>query len=266
MKTQKHRLVIALLLGFGFINPGFYHAYAQEKLYSRTSAVPDRKKRSVMSREEKLVRDTYEKLTVYHRAGRLYKADGSGKTIDDDSVLKFELKDFRVGPIQEIAGTLHRDLVTLPTGDIIQIHPSTYQNTQYFHGGIKEVGEEQASYGASWTSGQYASVYDRQWTIGDLLGFEPATFYDIGAYASYEVTVSFEGKTRTYRALALFHNPYQSLEALKPSFWDSVVGMGASLTDVWKQKLPTLNILSNVSVVLQARKERHRTHRILIRH
>ena len=101
-------------------------------------------------------------------------------------------------------------------------------------------GPEFVAYTAQWTKGEYASVYDRNWTIADLFGFEPGLYYDIGEYALYDVIVSFKGKTRTYRALALFHNPYGSVKNLKPSFWDTVVGSGGSLTEVWNEKRPAV--------------------------
>jgi hypothetical protein len=75
--------------------------------------------------------------------------------------------------------------------------------------------------------GQYASIYDRRWTVGDLFNFEPNKYYDVGQYASYVVTVSFKGKSRTYRALALFHNPHGSVESLKPEIRDTIVRASA---------------------------------------
>ena len=64
----------------------------------------------------------------------------------------------------------------------------------------------------------------------------------------YDVTVSFKGKTRAYRALAVFHNPFGSVENLEPSFWDSVVGMGGALTDVWNEKRPPVGQKGSSSI------------------
>lgn len=184
-----------------------------------------------LSSEERIVRATYDKLVAYNKATRIRETEDGIKSRAPDLGLKFELKNFRTGLIQEILGTLHRDLVTLPTGDIIEISPGTTT-----HNG----GEPQVTYGAQWTSGQYASIYDRNWTIGDLLGFYPVEYYDIERYASYEVTVFLEGKTRTYHALALFHTPRQGSEPAETHFWDSIVGMGGLLKDVWKEKRPAV--------------------------
>ena len=99
-------------------------------------------------------------------------------------------------------------------------------------------GPEHVAYKAEWTTGQYASLYDPHWTIGDLLGLEPDRYHDVGRYAVYDVLVSFKGKTRGYRALALFHKTQGPGEHFRPSFWDSVAGSGGTLTDVWKEKRP----------------------------
>jgi hypothetical protein len=178
--------------------------------------------------KEQLIRDTYEKLTALNRASRYLNQDTLRReTSNDEDVLKFELKNFRLGPIQEILAATHSKLITSATGIVVTLTRATIQlNAQ----------EERVAYRAAWTSGQYASVYDPNWTIADLFGFEPEHYYDIGEYVLYDIVVSLQGRSRAYTALALFHNPYKSVEALKPRFWDSIVGMGGTLDDVWKER------------------------------
>ncbi|HET9788774.1 MAG TPA: hypothetical protein VFP47_16665, partial [Pyrinomonadaceae bacterium] len=48
------------------------------------------------------------------------------------------------------------------------------------------------------------------------------------------------GKVRSYRAIALFHNLYGSVENLRPTFWDTMVGSGGTLTDIWNEKRPAV--------------------------
>jgi hypothetical protein len=185
-----------------------------------------------MSREEKLVRDTYDKLVRLNRAAQLIgKTSMNPATIDPDASLKFELRNFRVGPIGEIWHSLSSDMSTLPSGEIIRLNRARTQLNNE---------EEHVAFMAQWASGQYASAYDPKWTVGDLIGFEPEEYSDVGAYASYEVTVFFLGKSRTYRALALFHNTFGSEESLVPSFWDTIVGLGGVLTAVWKEARPAV--------------------------
>jgi hypothetical protein len=181
-----------------------------------------------ISPEQKLVVSVYEKLVIYNNAATLLQADRRIKSPKASSDMAFGFSNFRSGPIKEILNFRNKDLVTQPSGEIISVN----------HAKIREdAGEERAAYTAQWVPGQYSSGYDRQWTIGDLLGFEPAKYYDVGNYASYEVTVSFQGRKRTYRALVLFHNLYKSPDAVKAEFWDTVVGMGGSLTQLSEEKL-----------------------------
>ena len=183
------------------------------------------------SRQEKVVRAAYEKLTILNRAARLLLPEAETTTVRESDVLRFELRDFRIGPIQEIMSALGSEIITGSTGEIIILTRAITRENQQ---------EEFVAYRADWTSGRYASVYDPRWTVADLLGFEPERYHDVLEYASYEVSVFFKGKSRTYRALALFHNPYMSSGQLKPSFWDSIIGMGGVLSDVWNEKRPPL--------------------------
>jgi hypothetical protein len=185
---------------------------------------------STASRQEKVVRTAYEKLTMLNRAAQLLRPEAKRSTEDSD-VLRFELRDFRIGPIQEIMSALGTEVISGPTGQIIILSRAITRENQK---------QEFVAYSAEWTSGRYGSVYDPRWTVADLLGFEPERYHDVGEYASYEVSVFFKGKSRTYRALALFHNPHMSSGQLKPSFWDSIIGMGGVLSDVWNEKRPPL--------------------------
>jgi hypothetical protein len=200
------------------------------------------KSASRMSPEEKLIRSTYEKLVVYERAARLKSAMAKNIAhdamqtrvpIDEGTVLEFVFRDFRMGPINDILGAKYADLVTLPSGDIISIGHGISRDTER---------PEEATFDVSWVKGQYASAFDRNWTMSDAFVIESPKYVDVGEYASYEVTVRFENRTRTYRALVLFHNAfsggYQTTEPLKPEFWDSIVGRSGTLTHVWKEKRP----------------------------
>lgn len=194
---------------------------------NRTQPVSAARLAPVASPEEDLIRATYEKMTTLSRASQLTRVTVVNTPIDESRVLKFTLGGFRVGPIQEVWGTPVRELSTPPLGDIIGVERIVTQHNK---------GPEQVGYSADWATGQYSSGYDPKWTLGDMLGFESAKYYDVGKYASYEVTVSLGGKARTYRALVLFHSPNGSTDFLRPEFWDGVVGLGGTLTDVWREK------------------------------
>jgi hypothetical protein len=177
---------------------------------------------------EKLIRAAYDKLSRLNKAS-LFVDQSAHRFPKDEQSLKFELRNFHSGPIAEILTALHREIITNSSGQIIELTQRVSRLNQE---------QEHVSYHAEWTSGQYSSVYDPHWTVGDLLGFEPVLYHDVGQYTLYDVTVFLQGRTRTYKAMALFHNPRGSSKDLKASFWDSVVGLGGVLTEVWNEKRP----------------------------
>lgn len=232
MIIQRSSLAAACLVSLSLFGPVRGQSAPTDRPPAETRTAPAAEKAVTPSPQERLVREVYRKLVVLNRAAhlqdyRLREAGAKPPHIDPASVLQFELRDFRVGPVGEVAGALRHEIATLPSGEIITLERSATRHNK---------GEEFVSYKAEWTRGQYATGYDRNWTVGDLLGFDPQNYHDVGSYASYEATVSYRGKTRTYRALALFHNPYGSAEELKPTIWDAIVGMGGTLRDVWYEK------------------------------
>ena len=180
---------------------------------------------AVAQTQEKVIRDTYRKLEIYNAAAQVFQNEPSRRALRPEANLVFELSDFRSGDLQEIAKRGYAELVTLPTGEIVSLTHGSHSLDQ---------GPEESMFLASWTRGQYAPVFDPQWTITDVVNFEPARYYDIASYTSYQVTVKLEGKTRTYRALALFHEP-RAGGNVAPEFWDAVVN---GLNRVWEERRP----------------------------
>lgn len=175
---------------------------------------------------EKLIRETYAKLEAYNAAAQVLENEFTRKALRPDASLRFELGDFRSGSIEEILSQPYARLITLPSGDVISLTRGSH---------ALDDGPEEATFAAAWERGRYASVFDPQWTIADAFHFEPEKYFDIVSYASYQVTVRFEGQARTYRALALFHDETNGAEMRAPEFWDAVVdGVGR----VWQEKRP----------------------------
>jgi len=173
--------------------------------------------------QEKVVRETYRKLETYSVAAQVFRNDQTRGVYRSDKNLKFELSDFRSGDIVEILNKPYAELVTLPTGEVVSLTRGGHS----LNGGPQE-----ATFGAEWERGQYASVFDPLWTVSDVFHFEAARYYDIRRYTAYQVTVKLEGRSRTYRALALFR---ESQDRSEPEFWDAIVN---GLGDVWKEKRP----------------------------
>lgn len=176
--------------------------------------------------QEKLIRETYRKLELYSAAAQVFLKEQSTRQPRSDAKLSFELADFRSGNVQEIVGRRYAELVTLPTGEIVSLTHGSHSENE---------GAEEAIFAATWEGGQYASVFDPQWTVSDVLNFEPARYFDIAGYTSYQVTVHLDGKSRTYRALALFHDTPEVSSVAGPEFWDAVVN---GLNRVWQEKRP----------------------------
>jgi hypothetical protein len=175
--------------------------------------------------QEKVIRETYRKLELYSAAAQMFlKEQSNGPR--SETRLSFELTDFRSGDVREIAGRRYAELVTLPSGEVVSLTHGSHAENE---------GAEEATFAAAWERGQYASVFDPQWTISDVLNFEPARYFDIASYTSYQVTVRLAGKSRTYRALALFREPSGNSQSRGPEFWDGVVN---GLNRVWEEKRP----------------------------
>jgi len=188
--------------------------------------------------QEKLIRDTYRKLEIYNAAARSFQVEQSNRPLRREGGLSFELSDFRSGILLEIAGRRYVDLVSLPTGEVVSLTHGSHSLDQ---------NAEEATFAASWERGQYASVLDPQWTISDVLNFEPARYYDITSYASYQVTVKLADKSRTYRALVLFHDPERKGELGAPEFWDAVVN---GLNRVWEERRPAYKAQSKLALAI----------------
>jgi hypothetical protein len=175
---------------------------------------------------ETVVRETYRKLETYNAAAQIFQNEYTKERFRAAANLNLELSEFRSGIISEILNQRYADLVTLPAGDIISLTRGGHS----LNGGPQE-----ATFAAEWEPGQYASVFDPLWTVSEVFHFEAARYYDIRSYVSYKVTVKLEGKSRTYKALALFHESSDPSAAGRPEFWDAIVnGVGS----VWEEKRP----------------------------
>lgn len=174
-----------------------------------------------MTTQERVVRETYRKLEIYNAAAQNFQNEHSRKPFRDDANLDFTLSDFRFGDVQSILSKRYAELVTLPSGDVVSLTRG---------GHSLDGGPQEATFAAAWEPGAYAAVFDPAWTIADVFHFEPEKYYDVRTYVSYQVTVKLEGRSRTYRALALFHENSDA-----PEFWDAIVnGIGR----VWEERRP----------------------------
>jgi hypothetical protein len=176
---------------------------------------------------ERLIRLAYKKLEVYSAVRQLRDGKKFREVTDANERLHFRLSNFRSGSIDALKGTAYNTVITTPSEEIIQLMRS---------GEALNDNLEQLSYRAKWVAGKYGAMFDRNWTIGDVLKLEAARYFDVNRFTSYSVEVSFEGKKRLYQAV-VFHHGEPGERRLE--FLDTIVGIGGTLTSVWQdQQLP----------------------------
>ncbi len=226
MKKQTSTILASVLC---FILVGITHStIAQQVRTSQTNrgSISQPKARAA-SPQEQIVREVYNKLTALNRASNnLATTDDS---LDGAKVLKFELSNFHVGPIGEIISKPHNEFVTGFAGELINLARQV---------SVHNKNPERVAFSAQWGEGQYASAYEPQWSVAQVFAFYPEEYYDIGSYASYEVTVTLQERTRHYKALALFSKSFDQNKQISPKFWDFVVGGGSWLDRMLDEKRP----------------------------
>lgn len=200
--------------------------------------------------EESTIRFAYARLSSYHQAALRSDMALGSDTLASPLTIRFELRGFHTGPIGEIRDRSWRDLVTAPSDARVMISRNSYSVN----------GVDYAVYRAAWNSGSYASVDAASWRVDDVLAIDPERFFDVGSYTSYEVTVTLDGRSRTYRAVALFHDLYGASKDLKPDFIDDVVGLTGEVTHAWGEVLPPFDPLRKISV----RTSVHRADQIVV--
>lgn len=243
MKHQPHHILSLSLLLFVFAITGS----AQEEVHQKTKQLPSRVRLpQIVSPEERAVREAYRKLIRLQKAYRLIPTqDRSVNASGEVGSLNVTVKNFRVGPIREIENEPALQLITKYSGDVLELTRTRIQHNK---------GTEYVAYKLEWTRGQYASITDPSWTVANLMLFEPSIYYDAERYALYDVALSYQNRSRIYRALAVFHTPTDSTEQPKISFWDNVVGSGGALTQLWEEQRPTVGEVVEQSPVFETYK------------
>ena len=179
--------------------------------------------KTVTSVHEKLVRETYK------RVSELYRPEpDSAEPVEPLTEMRLVLTNFKTGKVADILDRSNRRLVSAASGDVIDLR----RRSTSMNGGPEEI-----TYVGGWKPGSYLTMSDSDWTVGEIIGYDPNRFYDVADYVGYDVTVSLNGRTRQYRALALFHNRYSPTETAKISFWDQVVGVGGTITQIRKEHI-----------------------------
>ena len=213
----RHRIVSTILLTALMAVPCFAGEHATARM------------RSTLERIE-FVRATYAKLARFNHAERV-RETGDLTQFDNPLALRFELSDFHAGNISAILNVPWTRLTPM-AGEVLTITAN----------GIFEDDREMVAYAARWEPGLYSSSILPSETLGDVLSRYASDYYDVGSYLAYTVTVTFEGRSRTYPALALFHDLYESAEHARPEYWDSVAGVAGILNQVADERRPAFGL------------------------
>lgn len=241
---MKKQTSITLTAVFCFILVGITHSTIAQQVRTSQSdrkSVSQPKVRS-STPQEQAVRAVYNKLTELNRASQNRPIDDD--RLDGQQVIKFELTNFHPGPIGEILSKPHNEFVTGFAGELISVvREVSVHNKQ----------PERVSFKAEWAEGQYASAYEPQWSVAQMFSFYPDEYYDIESYVSYEVTVTLQGKTRHYKALALFRKSFKLDSSSSPRFWDFVVGQSGWLNRLMDEKRPAKEPLPGSSPTLEVK-------------
>ena len=182
--------------------------------------------------EEELVRRAYGKLLLYVRAGQGYNAAQKKLTYSAADSFQIELQNLRTGSIEEILDKPYGKLVTKPTGNVVRITPTQRS---------LEAGPEHIVFEADWLRSPYRTTLLEDWessTVREVLGLAGGHADDVDRYTSYEVTVAFDGRQRTYRAMVLYHNGFQSAAEPRADFADNILGQSALTQALYESRPP----------------------------
>ncbi len=179
-----------------------------------------------MSPEERAVRMAYAKIifavqvqTVeqsVHQKHRKLDTPALNNALENND-LRITLSGFTVGNVSEIVQRDIHDLVTLPNGESVMSISGT-------HTSFKEHGKltEETGLGIpEWLPGSGGGQPTVNATLAEVLAVNQPTD-DFQRYAMFNVTVSFQGKSRKYRALVLFGKDANSTD--KVLVTDTVLG------------------------------------------
>ena len=176
--------------------------------------VPYAKGQQAMIHEEQVVRTTYARLSYAAQVNdiqMLWLEKGHRQQIDPiqfklrmDQQLRFDLTDFKVGPISEILPVNYSQLVTKPSKETDML----------FIASTLSGSSTKDEYGKVLSEGSSAVAqvrWQRSFDIGENWDMSFATIYPLTEeagqhqrYAAYQVKVTFQGRSRVYRAMFLF--------------------------------------------------------------
>ncbi len=204
-------------------------------------AVSLAKSQQQMSHEEQVARTTYARLSYAVQVNEVHKAItdfAKDKMLDNATLgqrlkaaeLTFVLSDFKVGNVTDadIGRTKYADLVTKPSGDSLDIaHGYSTFGTDSPADGSRIPQQTKSVIATVQWHGSQTIQEDWEQPWAKLLPMlENSSWFT--RYASFKVIVSFQGRSREYRAMFLFgRDPRTGAEYIVPG--DTVAGLTGAL-------------------------------------
>jgi hypothetical protein len=188
--------------------PGFAE-FQPSRPAVEASAVSDAKTTPLMAR---MIRQSYEALVRYSQP--------SGKAI------AFQLSNFRTYNAPEFDLVRWFDVVTMPGGDVIQVESRTHQTSANLRLGRTEYvpqWKKEPEYGET-KEGHFVSGLTVTQAFQAALADEPR-LAAVSKLTAYDVTVTLEGRSRTYRAAFLWVDEREGLTMLP---YDYITGRVAT--------------------------------------
>jgi len=186
-----------------------------------------------MSRDEAAVRGAYAAVELRTRIDSIL-ASYHQSPLATDQKIKIELSDWHAGPISEVLATPISTLVTVPRGELVITSPESHSlNDHFLAMGVKvHWGPVNQRYGFNGYS-MFDAPLREIWE--GVLAATPEKF----RYSAYSVSVSSQGKSRSYRAIAILR------EDGPPGFVDYILSPGDNLLgkDLVKDLVNLHNIL-----------------------
>jgi hypothetical protein len=186
---------------------------------------------SDFSSEEKLLNLAYGRMILYVKAGQGFSAAMGKAHYSSDNELKFSIRNIHTGLVAEILHKPYGSLVTKPTGYVVRLMP----NARSFEGGPQHV-----LYDAQWVNNGNGGTLLEDWdttSVKQVLRLTRDNPSEIDKYTAYEVTISLDGRQRTYRAMVFYHNGFQSTVEPQVEFADNIVGSNI-LAQAYSERRP----------------------------
>lgn len=172
---------------------------------TRSTAAPLRYAKTLMTAEEKLVRDVYTRLMRYQSAA-VDKLAVETKTVPLPSdYVTFEIRNVRVGSFEEIFSRPAGDFITTPRGEVLRVTP----NHLSYAGGPPH-----AYYDVGWEAPRRGSATQVRGLTVEELALAAANEMP-ARYAAYEVRATIGSRAQVYYALAFFYgtDPFGKLNS-----------------------------------------------------